>query len=167
MEGLLLWGFGLLMLALLLAAIEILVPSGGILALVAGGVAIASVVCFFRHSVTWGLLSMLAVMILAPTTVAFALKIWPETYFGRRMILGGPDEDEEAEMLRDRAEQERVRQSLVGVEGEALTDLRPVGTVLIEGERVEALAAGGIVEAHQRVRVVSVEGRTIKVRAIS
>ncbi|MEC9373435.1 MAG: NfeD family protein [Planctomycetota bacterium] len=164
---LLVWGFGLLMLAILLIVIEVMVPSGGVIALVAGAVAIASIIFFWRYSLTWGLISLIAVMILAPTSVVFALKVWPNTYFGSRLIHGAREDDET--MMRDRerrAEEAQARQALVGARGEALTDLRPVGTVRIEGERVEALAEGGVIDAGATVRVTSVDGNQIRVRAV-
>ncbi|MBL8759125.1 MAG: hypothetical protein JNK35_11930, partial [Phycisphaerae bacterium] len=49
MEPLLLWGLGLLAASLLIVVIELFLPSAGVLALVATAVAIAGVVCLFRH----------------------------------------------------------------------------------------------------------------------
>ncbi len=47
---------------------------------------------------------------------------------------------------------------LVGRSGVAFTVLRPGGTALIEGRKVDVVAAGGCIEQDARVRVVAVEG---------
>lgn len=50
-------------------------------------------------------------------------------------------------------------------EGEAHTDLRPAGIVLIDGAKVDVVTSGEQVEKGRRVRVVKVEGNRIVVRA--
>ncbi len=164
-ESLVLWAFGLMMIGMLLLAAEVLVPSGGVLGLVAGGCAIAGIVLFWRVDTMWGLSSTLAVMVLGPAVVAFGLKVWPNTYFGRKLILGGEISTDDVERRQaELAERQQARRALIGAPGEAVTDLRPVGMVMIEGERVEALAEGGVIEAGAKVRVTAVLDNQIKVR---
>ncbi len=165
-ESLLLWGVGLLGLAVLLIFIEVLLPTGGLIAILSAASTIAALIFFFRYDVTWGLVSTLAVLILLPAVIVYALKVWPHTYFGRRLILGSAEEDEAArhEAKKARQAETEALSALVGVRGQALTALRPVGTVKIEGERVEATAVGGVIEAGAAVKVVAVEGNRIKVR---
>lgn len=55
--------------------------------------------------------------------------------------------------------------SFMGKEGEAHTDLRPAGVVLIDGRKVDVVTAGEPVERGKRVRVTKVEGNRIVVRA--
>lgn len=165
-EPLLLWGFGLFAAAVVLVFIEVMIPSGGVIGLIAGVVALVGVVNFFRVSVVWGMSSLLALLVLAPLTISYALKVWPHTPIGRRMILGSDVEDEEAEAERrkERQEEEAKRKALIGARGAALTDLRPVGTVRIENRRYEANAEGGMIEAGATVRVTDVQGNRLKVR---
>jgi membrane-bound serine protease (ClpP class) len=54
----------------------------------------------------------------------------------------------------------------VGKEGEAWTELRPAGMVMIEGKRIDVVTAGELVEKGKRVRVVKVEGNRIVVKAV-
>lgn len=54
----------------------------------------------------------------------------------------------------------------LGREGEALTELRPAGIVLVEGKKLDVVTAGELVEKGRRVRVVKVEGNRIVVRAV-
>jgi membrane-bound serine protease (ClpP class) len=58
------------------------------------------------------------------------------------------------------------RPDLVGREGEALTDLRPAGTVLIGEERVDAVSESEWIEEGTGVRVVSSEGYRVVVRSL-
>jgi membrane-bound serine protease (ClpP class) len=58
------------------------------------------------------------------------------------------------------------RPDLMGREGEALTDLRPAGTILIGEERVDAVSESEWIEEGTKVRVVSSEGYRLVVRPL-
>jgi len=161
-EPLLLWGLGLLLASLLVLAIEVFVPSMGLLAVLAGAMALGGLACLFGHSLSWGITGTLTVLILGPVVAAAGFRIMPSTPFGRRMLFG--DAGEERPVLPDAVTSEFA--GLLGVVGEAMTDLRPVGVVSVEGQRVEALSETVFVRAGARVRVTSVEGTQIKVRAV-
>jgi len=166
-EVFLLWGFGLFALAALILVLEMFIPSGGILGALSGIAAIAGVVSFFRHSTGWGLTSLGALIVLTPVSISLLIKVWPHTPVGKRMILGSPGTEGAEHARSDALEREKERlelEALIGQEGEALTDLRPVGEVRLDGTRHEGLAMGPAIERGTRVRVVDVEGYTLKVR---
>jgi membrane-bound ClpP family serine protease len=165
-DPMLLWGLGLLAAALLVVFIEMFVPSGGLLALVAAVVAIAGVVCLFRVSALWGVIGLLAVLILGPTVIFFGLSIMPSTPFGKKLLFGESGREEPVLGTEDEARQESAIERLVGTEGVALTDLRPVGAVRLDGQRYDALAEINLIRAGTPVRVTSVEGTQIKVRPV-
>ena len=48
--------------------------------------------------------------------------------------------------------------------GYALTDLRPSGTVIIEDERVDVVSEGGFIKKGALVKIIKVEGSRIVVR---
>ena len=50
------------------------------------------------------------------------------------------------------------REDLLGLEGVAMTDLRPSGTALIAGERVDVVTEGGFIPAGETVTVVRADG---------
>ncbi len=163
-ESLLIWGIGLIALAGFVLAAEILIPSGGVLAVTSAVFAISGIVCLFRYDTTWGLLGSLAVMVVGPMLGAFMLKVWPHTPIGRRLI-NGTESDEDRENRRIAEERERTgRLALVGLTGVATTDLRPVGSAEIGGKRTEVLAEAGWIRAGTPVRVTVVDGSVIKVR---
>lgn len=60
----------------------------------------------------------------------------------------------------------RNRTELLGVEGEAMTDLRPSGTMLINDERLDVVSEGSFILKGTRVKVVKVEGARIVVREV-
>ncbi len=169
MEYLLLWGIGLIAFGFVLIGVELFVPSGGAIAAIAAVSMIGGCVACWMESVTWGIISTVALIVLVPLSVNFALKLLPHTPVGKGLILGGDeDAEQEAAVAKARAEHElaEARAALVGAEGTAATDLRPVGTALIDGTRIEVLAEGGLIDKGERLRVTAVEGNEVKVRRI-
>lgn len=53
----------------------------------------------------------------------------------------------------------------IGKTGEAITDLRPSGTVEIEDDRIDVVTSGEYIEKGTRIEVVSVDGARVRVRA--
>ncbi|MFG0259489.1 MAG: NfeD family protein [Phycisphaerales bacterium JB041] len=163
----LLLGLGLLAAGLLLVVAELFIPSGGLIAIGAGAAAISGIVVLFRHNDPWwGFIGIGLVLIGTPISLNLALKIWPSTPVGRRMLMGDTTEaDLEAKRAAELEARER-RRALVGAEGEVVSPLRPVGIVRIGDARHDALAESGIIEPGQRIRVTAVTDNQLKVRAI-
>jgi len=158
-------GIGLIAVGFLLIVVEAFVPSGGIIGVVAVLCAVAGIVALFRYETAWGVSGMLTTVVLGPMVFFFAISMLPSTPFGRRLI-GEPSEAELAE--RD-ANEQAIRdkyKALIGLEGVAVTDLRPVGEARFGRERHEVLAEGGLIEAGTRVHVTRAEPNLIKVRAV-
>lgn len=159
------WGVALIALMFALFFIELFLPSGGFLGVVAGVIGVAGLVCLFRYDMKWGLSGLLLMMVLVPSFAAFAFKIWPNTPMGRR-IIGAPSEEQvEAQRQAEATEKQRY-EALIGKEGVVLTTLRPVGVIDIDGQRLDALSETLFVQAGARVRVVSADGSQIKVRQV-
>jgi membrane-bound serine protease (ClpP class) len=90
-------------------------------------------------------------------TVVAGLYIMPHTRLGRAMIL---DDTQQAEAgwVSD-----VDREDLLGKEGVVTTQLRPAGTIEIQGERVSAVANGSFIEKGATVRVIEVHGNRVVV----
>lgn len=58
------------------------------------------------------------------------------------------------------------RQSWLGLEGVALSELRPAGVVEINGQRVDVVTSGEFVERGKPIRVLTVDGTRIVVKEI-
>lgn len=164
MDPLLVWGLLLLGSAALLGLLEFFVPSAGIIGVVALVVAVAGVVCLWRYETAWGVTGMLGVIVIAPTATYFGFKILPYTPIGKGLILSNPEPHEIAASQSSTSHALRV--ALVGQEGEAQTDLRPIGVVKIEGQRHDAVAESGYIVRGSVVRVVSADGIQLKVRQV-
>jgi membrane-bound serine protease (ClpP class) len=164
METVLLVGLGLLAASLVLIVVEALVPSGGVIALVAGACAIAGIVALFRVSNVWGTSGLLTVLVLGPMCFLWAIRMLPSTPLGRSLL--GPSPDEIARTIqREQADSRAARAALIGARGAAVTDLRPVGVVEIEGQRYDASAEGPLIDRGVPVRVTAVDSRLLRVRA--
>ena len=168
-DGALLWGFILGGAALGILLLELLVPSGGLLGLLCGVAIIGSITAFFRYDTTFGFVSLLGYAILTPLVIIFGFKLWIQSPLARRMVLGGDDESTDSEGAPDPAGQARLGRhaqlrELIGAEGITITALRPVGVVKINGQRVDAMAESGIVEANTPIVVADVYDNQIKVR---
>jgi membrane-bound ClpP family serine protease len=160
-ESFLGWGIVLIGVACALIFIEVFIPSGGLIAIGSAISASAGIIMLFKYDTTWGVIGLMATLILGPMALTLGFKMFPHTPLGRRMILGSSQQDP-----REVAEHRDSMQALIGTEGEAVSDLRPIGVVRIDGERHDALAEGPMIEAGSRVRVVVVEANQIKVRKI-
>jgi membrane-bound serine protease (ClpP class) len=166
-ENYLIWGIGLLAAALLLIMLEALLPSAGMIALVAAAVAIGGIVCLFKVSIAWGVIGIVAFLGLGGVGFLFALSIMPNTRFGRRLVHGDDpdirDDDEDSPPPPDPSAE---FEHLIGQQGAAVTDLRPVGAIKIGDTRYQAASEVSYIRAGARVRVTSVEGTQIKVRPV-
>jgi len=165
METMLVLGLGLILLGVLLVVIEAFVPSGGIIGLMAAVSAIAGVVMLFRHDTMWGVTGLLLVIVLGPMLFIWSIKLLPHTPLGKS-IVGDTGEEIAAKRDLEASRWRETRNSLVDREGEALTDLIPVGVVRIDGQRHDAVAHGEMIDRGTRVRVVGVDGLQIRVRPV-
>lgn len=175
---------GLLLLALVLLALEIFIPTGGLLGMLCGTAFAASVVSMFLYSVTAGLLLLMGSAITAPFLVLGLARVWVRSPIAKRLAVGddGPtrlfddagedlpehDRDDPEAVEAARAAARRSRQaaldSLVGREGIADTDLRPAGFIRLDGRRLDAIAESSLIEAGTPVRVVSAAEGILRVR---
>lgn len=162
----LIWGLALLGVAALLLVVEIFIPSAGLIATLSIGSALAGIVCLWKYDAVWGALGTLSAMVAGPLIFFQGLRIWRHTPFGRKMV--GEPSEEEIEARRAAEEREaKELLALIGAEGEAVTDLRPVGVVRIKGKRFDALAETHLIPAGSRVRVTVAEPSQIKVRQVN
>ncbi|MFI4881627.1 MAG: NfeD family protein [Phycisphaerales bacterium JB064] len=164
MDPLLVWGLLLLGIAAFLGLMEFFIPSAGIIGIVALVVAIAGVVCLWSYETAWGITGMLSVLVIAPTGTYFGFKVLPYTPIGRGLILSNPEPGSPEEASGGAPYLQRM--ALVGQEGTAQTDLRPIGVVKISGERHDAVAESGYIAQGSKVKVVSADGIQLKVRQL-
>lgn len=153
----------LLAIAVILFLAELFIPSGGLLGVIAAVALIAGIIMLFRIDTTLGLVGVVLSMIAIPVLFAVGLKIWPNTPIAQRLLLKDLPRDE-VDPATGRPKAELEHRALIGAEGKALTDLRPVGACLINDQRFECLAEGDMIRAGDTIRVVAADGMQIKVR---
>ncbi|MGC3958884.1 MAG: NfeD family protein [Verrucomicrobiota bacterium] len=83
------------------------------------------------------------------------LKFFPESRMARKFIAQQAVGDLGVE-----------RPELLNGTGTALTQLRPSGVAQINGQRVDVVTEGGLIERGTSVKVVAIEGARIVVRAV-
>jgi len=157
----------LLLVALLLLAglgvmvLEVFVPSGGILGFASVAALLAGIVtAFVALGPLAGLVAVAVVLVAAPALLGLALKVFPETPLGRRVMPPPPDA---ADLVPD-ADRRRRARALVGRAGRVVSDLVPWGRVEIEGDQFDAVSEGGPIDAGAAVEVVAAQGTAVVVR---
>jgi len=140
---------------------EVFVPSGGIISLFALACVIGGAAIFFRHSSTAGWIGVVIAVIMIPSTLVFAYRIFPKTRFGKSVTLT-PPERQKGDAIPDTEE----LKELLGAVGLVMTPLRPVGMCDFSGQRVECVAEGGYVDKDKEVKVINVESTQLTVREI-
>ncbi len=146
---------GLTLTGAVLIFLELFVP--GMVAGICGALALlaAIVLSYANYGAEKGN-AMLAIVLLA-SVVLFAW--WMRAFFqsrvGRRWT------------LEDTVPQDPLPERFAGLlnhAGKALTSLRPAGTALLDGRRVDVIAESALIEAGEPIRVVRVEGPKVVVR---
>jgi len=156
------WASILLVVGLALVALEFFVPSGGVLGLLSVCTILAAVALAYLSAPLHGFLFLGVTIILVPSVLALAVKLWPETPMGRRLLLRPPAADE---VLPDDHVRRELR-SLIGQTGRAKSKMLLSGAAVIAGRTVDAVSESMPIEPGQLVRVVAVQGHLVVVRAI-
>ena len=114
--------------AAVLLTSEIFIPSHGLLTIVGLGFLTIAIVRTFNFGNTAGTAAVIASVVLLPTFAVTAVKIWPNTWLGRKISPPNPvySEKELGSKVED-------IEPLVGTYGRTLSPLRPVGTCEFAG----------------------------------
>ena len=163
MEPLTIWTMIFVGAAVLLFVVEVFIPSGGLLGMLSFASLIGAIICLFMISNTHGWIGVICAFILVPVAIGVALKVFPHTFVGKRLILSY---EQKADATVYSSDDTPGYSDLLDAQGVAETDLRPIGTVKFDDRRVECLAERGMIEAHTHVKVVAVAGIEIKVRPV-
>lgn len=158
----LMYAIALLVLGLVLAFLEALIPSGGLLGVLATLAIVGSLVLAFTESQTTGFVFLTVTVVLVPVLIVVGLKMLPHTPVGRRMILR-PAADGAGRHPQVAGVAERDYSVLLDKRGVTVTALRPSGIVEIDNERYSAVAQGEMIDSGVKITVVAIEGNSIVV----
>ena len=151
------WPIVLLLLAAAFMALEVMIPSFGMLGLLGATSYVFAVVLAFKVSTADGFIVAGVGLVVLPAAFLLGFRLMRTTGLGRKTLLEAPD----AKSIQ-RGFSEGLT-ALLGQSGVTLTDLRPSGMAEIGGLRTDVTSATAFVEKNTPVRVVRVEGTRILV----
>jgi membrane-bound ClpP family serine protease len=135
---------------------EIILPSGGILSIAALGLFGYSLFIVFNEiSNTVGFAFVAADLVLIPVLVIVGLKLLARSPVTLRKTLSREE---------GASSQPPELDSYIDMQGTAVTDLRPAGTAVISGKRVDVVTRGEYLEKDSAIIVTTVTGNQIIVR---
>lgn len=156
-----LWALVLALLSVAFLALELFIPSGGLLGFLASCCLLASVVMVYSgYGLNVMAIYLALIVAVVPVLFFLGIKYWPHTPIGRRVLNLEPGRELEiAGGLTDFS-----LKPLLGKKGLAKTVLLPCGAIEIEGKTYDAISDGSVIERGDAVEVVEIEGTNIVVR---
>ncbi len=145
-------------LAIFVIIAEIIIPSGGILAIIATILFGSSLFMVFNDvGASTGFLFLAADIIIVPIMVIIGLKVLAKSPVTLKKQLS----KKEGVTAQD-TEMERYLE----MEGIAVTDLRPAGTAIVNKKRIDVVTSGEYIERDSPIKVQSVTGNQVIVAKI-
>ena len=140
--------------AVILLVGELLLPTHGILGLM-GLICLAGAIGTTFYINRWlGLGILFTAVVASPFVWAVGLRIWERSPVGRRVLL--PPTEAPRQIIPVK----------LGQVGTAFSEMRPMGEVDFDDQRMEAISERGIIRAGQKVKVMSVTNGIPTVRAV-
>lgn len=147
----------LFIIGLILVIAELFVP-GGFVGIIGGALIIGSLL-FAGESFVHMAYSILIAMLIAGIGMVILMKFFgKKLHMFNRLVLTDATTTEEGYVSNTN------RIELIGKTGQAITPLRPSGTVVVAQERLDVVTEGTYIDAGKTVEIVKVEGSRIVVR---
>ncbi len=147
-----------IVLGFILLLIELFTPTFGVVGI--SGILLIIAGCYLAitlHSLAAGIILSLASLIIIIT----AIKLFPKTKIAKSLRLNLSQDKESGYHSADESLKE-----FLGKEGVAVTTLRPSGTALIDGKKVDVITEGIFISEGTAVKVILVEGSRVVVKAV-
>ncbi len=143
----------------LLLFFEVFLP-GGVVGALGGMLVMSGVVCgFFFQGPTWGATLLVVSGLLGLIGFWLWMTLIPKSPLGRRLMLSHDAGEWKSTDV--------AQQALMGKEGVAHSTLRPAGTALIDGARVDVVTRGEMIAAQTHIKVIAVEGNRVVVTTLA
>ncbi len=149
----------LFLIGVVLIIFEFFIP-GGIVGILGFAAIIGSLFLASGNAVHMALSLLIAAAISISVSILLVKVFGKKMKFFKKIILTDSTNTEQGYVSNPN------RIDLLGTEGEALTDLRPSGTVIINDEHVDVVTEGSFIVKGTTVKVIKVEGPRIVVREI-
>jgi membrane-bound ClpP family serine protease len=135
---------------------EIILPSGGILSILATGLFGYSLyIVFTQISSSAGMVFIIADLMLIPVLVYFGLKFLAKSPVTLRKKLSKEE---------GVTSQDPDQNAYLGCQGITVSDLRPSGVAIVDDERLDVVTRGEYVEKQTEIIVIAVRGNQIIVK---
>ncbi|WP_453994886.1 NfeD family protein [Bacillus nitroreducens] len=155
MESIILFVVGIVLILL-----EFVLP-GGIIGLIGLGAVLTSF--FMAGSSVWLIGTSLLIALVATIVVSIILiKVFGKKLHAFKKIILFDSTNTESGYVSN-----KNREDLLGKQGIAFTTLRPSGTAIINGERLDVVTEGNYIAKDSKIEVVKTEGSRIVVRVVS
>ena len=155
------WAVLLLVGGLLLVIVEFLIPSSGILGVLAAiSILSAIIMAFNERGAVVGMLFIGITVLSIPILLIGGFKILPHTPIGRQLISESPSGDE---VISDMATRRNMRE-MIGWIGRSTSPMLPSGSIEVEGQTLDAVSQGMAIDANMPVKIIDVQGTRIIVR---
>jgi len=149
----------LILVALVLFFFEIFVP-GGILGTIGSVCLIASTILTYNaYGVVPAVIQFCVSLLFVLFFFFFSFHLLPKTRFGKILILSSTQEGYKSNI-------EQAEDSIIGKEGETVTTMAPSGTIVIDGQRYEAISQNGLLRIGEKVVVISKDAFKLTVRKL-
>lgn len=155
------WALLLLFAGLFVVALELFVPSAGILGIVAAVLIISGIVLGFSVDLASGALMLLIAVVALPALLGLMFKVWPHTPLGKRILLKDLKSED---VMPKKSHYKKRNESLVGELGVAQTKMLPSGIVLVNGEKFDAISDGFPIESGDAIKITAVREHRIYVQ---
>lgn len=139
----------------ILFLVELFTPGFGLCGI--GGLILiiwGSYIAYTKLNLFWGIVSSV-VSILA---ITFFFEVFTKTGIWKKLRLDTREDKDKGFVTG------RNLEGFLNKEGVTLSPLRPIGTAIIEGKRVDVVAEGGYIDKDKKIWVVRVEGNKLVVR---
>lgn len=134
---------------------EIILPSGGILSIIAISVLGFSLFKAFSISSNIGMIFSVADIIMIPLAVLLGLKLLAKSPVTLRKTLSKKE---------GVVSQKKDMDQLLDASGVAVTDLRPAGSIRIDKKKIDAVTQGEYIDKGALVHVIEVTGNQVIVK---
>ena len=154
-----LYQIGIFLVGIVCILIEMLLPTVGLLAGLGVAAMLYSVVLALGGDIN-AIYAMLISLAAAIALFALIAKRLPSSRLWNKLVL-----KDQSTSARGYVSAEE-KPELVGKTGEVLTELRPAGSILLDGVPVDVVSEGAFLEKGEQVRVISVQGSRVVVRKV-
>lgn len=150
----LIWFIILFFIAAILLAAELVIPSHGLLTVLAGAALLCMVGVSFSVGRWFGFSALVALAILGPVGGSVMIRLWQRSPIGRRIVLHSVVENPPRATV------------LVGATGVTMSEIRPMGDAEFGDIRLRARSEmGDVIPAGRAVTVIAVSDGVATVRA--